>query len=187
VNVNNLRAAGERTLSAPATRTPQDRRRDTCMRKRLMAAENLQAVVASTLRLGLALNLVAIGRLKFEDYEVENIRPLVTSHPMFARLVSKFGEEKLARLIGVTEIVIGSLIAAKPLAPRASAVGSWAAAGMFATTLSFLITTREAWKERRPEPKLSPTGQFPGEGHRVSGGFPAHRRGEFARPPTPTV
>jgi reactive chlorine resistance protein C len=128
------------------------------MRKRLMAAENLQAVGASTLRLGLALNLVAIGRLKFEDYEVENIRPLVTSHPMFARLVSKVGEEKLARLIGVTEIVIGSLIAARPLAPRASAVGSWAAAGMF--TLSFLITTREAWKERRPEPKLSPTGQF---------------------------
>jgi uncharacterized membrane protein YkgB len=130
------------------------------MRKRLMAAENLQAVGASTLRLGLALNLVAIGRLKFEDYEVENIRPLVTSHPMFVRPVSKFGEKKLARLIGVTEIVIGSLIAAKPLAPRASAVGSWAAAGMFATTLSFLITTREAWQERRPEPKLSPTGQF---------------------------
>jgi uncharacterized membrane protein YkgB len=130
------------------------------MRKRLMAAENLQAVGVSTLRLGLALNLVAIGRLKFEDYEVENIRPLVTSHPMFARLVREFGEEKLARLIGVTEIVIGSLIAAKPLAPKASAAGSWAAAGMFATTLSFLITTREAWQERRPEPKLSPTGQF---------------------------
>jgi reactive chlorine resistance protein C len=130
------------------------------MRKRLISAENLQAVGASTLRLGLALNLVVIGRLKFEDYEVENIRPLVTSHPMFARLVSKFGEEKLARLIGVTEIVIGSLIAAKPLAPRVSAVGSWAAAGMFATTLSFLITTREAWHEMRPEPKLSPTGQF---------------------------
>lgn len=129
------------------------------MRKRLMAPENVQAVGASTLRLGLALNLVAIGRLKFEDYEVENIRPLVTSHPMFARLVSKFGEEKLARLIGVTEIVIGSLIAAKPLAPRVSAVGSWAAVGMFATTLSFL-TTRVAWQERRPEPKLSPTGQF---------------------------
>jgi reactive chlorine resistance protein C len=67
------------------------------MGKRLIAAENLQAVGASTLRLGLALNLVAIGRLKFEDYEVENIRPLVTSHPMFARLVSKFGEEKLAQ------------------------------------------------------------------------------------------
>ena len=130
------------------------------MRRRLAAVMDLQSGGASTLRLGLALNLLAIGRLKFEDYEVENIRPLVTSHPMFSRLVSKFGEQKLARLIGVTEIVIGSLIAAKPLAPRASALGSLAAAGTFVTTLSFLATTPEAWQERRPEPKLSSVGQF---------------------------
>jgi len=130
------------------------------MRKRLAAVQALRAGGVSTLRLGLTLNLVVIGRLKFEDYEVENIRPLVTSHPMFARLVSTFGEQKLARLIGVTEIVIGSLIAAKPLAPRVSALGSLAAAGTFATTLSFLITTPEAWQERGPEPKLSSVGQF---------------------------
>lgn len=66
----------------------------------------------------------------------------------------------LARVIGVTEIVMGSLIAAKPVAPRASALGSLAAVGMFATTLSFLVTTPEAWQETRGEPKLSPAGQF---------------------------
>jgi reactive chlorine resistance protein C len=112
------------------------------------------------LRFGLALNLMVIGRLKFEDYEVENIRPLIVSSPPFSRLAAMFGEHRLARIIGTTEMVIGSLIAAKRFAPRASALGSLAAVGMFTTTLSFLITTPEAWHQRRGEPKLSPAGQF---------------------------
>ena len=82
-------------------------------------------------------NLVWIGTLKFQKYEMENIKPLVTSSPLFSSVVKKLGEKRTAQLIGVTEIVIGSLIAAKPFAPRASAVGSMAAIGMFLTTLSF--------------------------------------------------
>jgi uncharacterized membrane protein YkgB len=101
-----------------------------------------------------------IGRLKFEDYEVENIRSLVTSNPLFSRLVNKLGEKRLARLIGVTEIAMGSLIAAKPLAPRASALGSLGAAGIFATTLSFLATAPGVWQENQGAPKLSMVGQF---------------------------
>jgi uncharacterized membrane protein YkgB len=113
-----------------------------------------------TIRYGLVINLLEIGRIKFEDYEVENIRPLVTSYPPFSWLITKLGEKKVAKLIGVTEIVLGSLIGAKPVAPRASALGSLAAVGMFATTLSFLATTPGAWQETRGEPKLSLTGQF---------------------------
>lgn len=130
------------------------------MRTRFAPAKNLQAVGVSTLRSALALNLVWIGRLKFEDYEVENIHPLVTSSPLFSPLVKMLGEQKLARLIGVTEIAMGSLIAAKPLAPRASALGSLGAVGMFATTLSFLATTPGVWQETYGAPKLSMVGQF---------------------------
>jgi reactive chlorine resistance protein C len=122
--------------------------------------KTVQTVGALTLRFGLALNLLAIGRLKFESYEVENIRPLIVASPPFARLAATLGERRLARIIGMTEIVIGSLIAAKPLAPKASALGSLAAVGMFTSTLSFLITTPEAWQEKGMEPKLSLAGQF---------------------------
>ncbi|WP_455351319.1 YkgB family protein [Streptomyces sp. SYSU K217416] len=120
----------------------------------------LESVGAWTLRSALVGNLVWIGALKFEDYEVENIHPLVSSSPLFSPLVNKLGEEKTARLIGVTEIAIGSLIAARPFAPRASALGSLGAVGMFVTTLSFLATTPEAWQENRKTPKLSMVGQF---------------------------
>jgi uncharacterized membrane protein YkgB len=41
----------------------------------------------------------------------------------------------------VVEIAIGVLIALRPVWPMGSAVGSGLAAGMFLTTLSFLVTT----------------------------------------------
>lgn len=130
------------------------------MRMRSMVGQVLENTGFPTIRYGLALNLLSIGRLKFESYEVENIRPLVTASPLFSRLLTELGEQKLARVIGATEMITGSLIAARPFAPRASALGSLGAAGIFATTLSFLATTPEAWQERRREPKLSLAGQF---------------------------
>jgi uncharacterized membrane protein YkgB len=130
------------------------------MKLRRAAAKSGWTLGMATIRYGLAFNLVAIGRLKFEDFEVANIRPLINGSPPFARLAARFGERELARFIGVVEIVIGSLIAAKPLSRRASALGSAAAVGTFATTLSFLVTTPEAWEERRMDPRLSPAGQF---------------------------
>ena len=130
------------------------------MKIRNLPAMTLQSVGSATLRNGLALNLLWIGLLKFEDFEVENIRPLTSSSPMFARLLQRLGEQRLARMIGVTEIVMGSAIASKPVAPRVSAVGSLGAVGTFLTTLSFLVTTPEAWLDGRGIRKLSPAGQF---------------------------
>ncbi|MEU6496694.1 DUF417 family protein [Streptomyces sp. NPDC046984] len=113
-------------------------------------------------RYGLALNLLSIGRLKFESYEVENIRPLIVSSPLMREPLKRLGEKKLARAIGLTEITIGGMVSAGRWAPRVSAAGSLLAAGVFAVTLSFLVTTPEAWqvRERGREPKLSLAGQF---------------------------
>ena len=56
-------------------------------------------------------------------------------------------------MLGLVEVAIALLIAARPFSPRASALGSALAVGMFLTTLSFLVTTPGAW-----EPSL---GGFP--------------------------
>ncbi|MET8405410.1 DUF417 family protein [Streptomyces sp900116325] len=111
-------------------------------------------------RYGLALNLLSIGRLKFEAYEVENIRPLVVSSPLLRKPLKGLGEKNLARAIGLTEIAIGGMVSTGRWAPKVSAAGSLLAAGVFAVTLSFLATTPEAWQEGSREPKLSPAGQF---------------------------
>ncbi len=120
----------------------------------------LQSAGTSILRSALVTNLVWIGALKFEDYEVENIHPLVSSSPLFSPFLKKLGEKKTARLIGLTEIAMGALIGAKALAPKASAIGSLGAVGMFLTTLSCLATTPGVWQENHGAPKLSLVGQF---------------------------
>ncbi|GGJ70737.1 YkgB family protein [Streptomyces brasiliensis] len=124
------------------------------------AIKKLQSGGVMAARYGLALNLLSIGRLKFEPYEVENIRPLVVSSPLLRKPLKRLGETRLAKSIGIAEIAIGGMVSAGRWAPRVSAAGGLLAAGMFSITLSFLATTPEAWHERGREPKLSPAGQF---------------------------
>ena len=111
------------------------------------SVSSLAAAGSSITRYGLVTTLVWIGALKFTDYEVQNAEVLVTASPLTSRLRNKLGAQKLAWLVGVTQITLGSLIAAKPLAPRASAAGSLGAAGLMVSTLSFLVTTPEAWRD----------------------------------------
>ena len=117
------------------------------MSTRRTPVSSLGSVGSTVTRYGLVTTLVWIGALKFTDYEVENAEPLVTASPLTSRLRKKLGAPRLAQLVGVMQITLGSLIAAKPLAPRASAVGSFGTAGLMLSTLSFLITTPEAWRE----------------------------------------
>ncbi len=111
------------------------------------------------LRYGLATVFVWVGGLKFVEYEVENAEPLVRSSPLTARLRRKLGARKLARLVAISQITLGTLIAVKPIAPLASAAGSLGAAGMMVGTLSFLATTPEAWQEGHGAPQLSVLGE----------------------------
>jgi uncharacterized membrane protein YkgB len=119
----------------------------------------LASAGSSVMRCGLATTLLWIGALKFKDYEVENAEVLVTASPLTSWFRDKLGAQKLGRLIGVAQMTMGSLIAARPVAPQASAVGSFGAAGLFLGTLSFLVTTPESWQEGEGMPKLSMLGE----------------------------
>jgi len=92
------------------------------------------------LRSALAGTLLLVGALKFARYEAENIQPMVSTSPLFSWMNRRMGTRKIARLIGITEIALGTLISARPLSPGASALGSLGATAMFLTTLSFLFS-----------------------------------------------
>ena len=112
------------------------------------------------LRSALAGSLVWVGALKFVEYEAENIQPMVSTSPLFSRLNRVLGTRKIAGLIGITEIAMGALIAARPLSPRASALGSLGATAMFLSTLSFILSMPGVWQEGHGFPALSLEGQF---------------------------
>jgi len=92
-------------------------------------------------RYGLVAVIAWIGALKYTSYEAAAIQPLIAHSPLFSWLYSAFSVRTFAAVLGTAEIIAALLIAARPLWPRASAVGSAMGVLLFAGTLSFLFTT----------------------------------------------
>jgi uncharacterized membrane protein YkgB len=90
--------------------------------------------------------LVAIGGMKFTAYEAEGISVFVANSPLMSWAYSLVSNRAFAASLGCIEIAVALLISARPWSPRASAVGSAAAIGMFLSTLSFLLTTPGVWE-----------------------------------------
>src|SRR5229473_669261 len=70
---------------------------------------------------------------------------LVAHSPLLSWLYSVGSVRAVSGAIGSVEIALAVLIAARRFSPALSAVGSLGAVGMFATTLSFLVTTPGVW------------------------------------------
>ena len=135
----------------------------------LSAASKLDRIAMGMLRAALVLVLVWIGGLKFVNYEADSIVPLVANSPLMRFLyrqpaqykshMNKEGElnpqhrawhrengtYSFSHWLGAVIVSIGILIALYPLKPELSAVGSFLLILMALTTLSFLVTTPEAW------------------------------------------
>lgn len=110
-------------------------------RARSSAASTLRRVGAFILRYSLVFFLLFFGALKWTPAEARGIQPFVSHSPFLFWLYPAFGVQTGSEVIGVVELIIGGLIAARRWSPRASAIGSIAASGMFLVTLSFLLTT----------------------------------------------
>ena len=104
-----------------------------------------QAVGLTLLRYGLALVILWIGLFKSTAVEARAIQPLVENSPLLAWLYGVLSVQGVSNLIGAIEVVIALMIASRPYTPRISALGSAASAGMFLTTLSFLVSTPGVW------------------------------------------
>jgi reactive chlorine resistance protein C len=95
------------------------------------------------LRYSLVLFLLLFGALKWTTKEAQDIEVWVVHSPFIFWVHGLFGTQGGSEFIGVLELAIGGLIAARPQWPKASAFGSLGAALMFLITLSFLFTTPE--------------------------------------------
>jgi uncharacterized membrane protein YkgB len=101
----------------------------------------LENVAKHALRYGLVLVLLWIGGMKFTSLEAKAIEGLVAHSPFLGWMYTLLSVEAASALIGVSELTIAGLIAARPLSARLALVGSALAVGMFLTTLSFLVST----------------------------------------------
>jgi uncharacterized membrane protein YkgB len=92
-------------------------------------------------RYGLVVVIAWIGVLKYTSYEAAAIQPLIAHSPVFSWMYGVVSVRAFAAVLGTAEIIAALLIAIRPLAPRLSAAGSAMGVLLFASTLSFLVTT----------------------------------------------
>ena len=135
-----------------------------------ITAASLEGAGMAMLRMGLVIVLLWIGGLKFANYEADSIVPLVANSPVmrffyrypapeYRSQMNKEGEfvpahrewqkangtYTFSHVLGVTIVFLGLLIASNRFLPQVAAVGSALLVLMACTTLSFLVTTPEAW------------------------------------------
>src|SRR5687767_5990835 len=99
-------------------------------------ANLLKSIGTCVTRYGLVVVLLWIGGMKFTAYEAEGIRPLVANSPLMSWAYGIVSVGQFSAFLGVVEIIVGLLIALRPVWSKGSALGSVLAAGMFLTTLS---------------------------------------------------
>jgi len=127
----------------------------------VVSGHMLENIGAAVIRYGLVAVLLWVGLLKFTAFEAEGIQGLVANSPFMSWAYSVMSVRGFSAVIGSIEILLGVLIALRPVAPKLSAFGSIGAIIMFVTTLSFLLTTPGVWQPGYGFPSLSPMpGQF---------------------------
>ena len=106
--------------------------------KQVVAIENIGKEIV---RWGLVVVLAWIGGMKFTAYEAMGIQPLVAHSLIVGWMYDFLSVRSFSTMLGFIEIGTAVLISLRSVSPKASAIGSVLAMGLFATTLSFLIST----------------------------------------------
>ena len=120
----------------------------------------IESIGKEIVRWGLVAVLAWIGAMKFTAYEAMGIQPLVAHSPLVGWMYDFLGVRSFSTMLAFIEIGTAALISLRSISPKASVIGSVLAIGLFATTLSFLIST-PGWEPTLGFPALSAMpGQF---------------------------
>jgi uncharacterized membrane protein YkgB len=132
-------------------------------------AARMDRVAVAVTRVAMIIVLVWIGGLKAAKYEADGIVPLVANSPLMSFFYTDPGDYRahmnpegalvpanrawheangtyrFAHGLGIAIVLFGLMLAVHPWLPQVATVGSALVVLMSLTTLSFLVTTPEAW------------------------------------------
>lgn len=85
------------------------------------------------------------GGMKFTGYEASGLKGFVEPSPVIGWMYGLFSVRGFGTFLGVIELLIGALIAARLFAPKLSFIGGLLSCGLFLTTLSFMLSTKDVF------------------------------------------
>jgi uncharacterized membrane protein YkgB len=142
---------------------------NTAFRSLLERFVRLESVGPHLIRIAIALVFIWIGALKFVPYEADSITPFVANSPVMSFFYDHPQEYKphlthegqlvpeqrawqeqnntygFSRGLGMVELTIAFLVLSFPFSRKLGLLGAFLAFATTVVTLSFLITTPEAW------------------------------------------
>ena len=108
-------------------------------------AERLLALAEPISRIAPYVSLAIIyawfGGMKFTDYEAQGLVPLVENSPLLSWFYALLSVRGFSTFLGFLELSVGLLIVLRLVNPIFSAAGGLLSTGLFATTVSFMIST----------------------------------------------
>jgi uncharacterized membrane protein YkgB len=119
---------------------------ETTVHRKALPSSRVEAAGRQLARYGLVVVVGWIGFMKFTAYEAEGISTYVANSPLMSWVYGFMSHRGFSAVLGVVELTVAILIAARPFSPRACVVGSALGVVMFLTTLSFLVTTPGVWE-----------------------------------------
>ncbi|HBO39290.1 MAG TPA: hypothetical protein DD638_11580 [Pasteurellaceae bacterium] len=96
--------------------------------------------------IGVSLILLWLGIYKYTPTEAALIKPLVENHPLMAWMYQVISEQAVSNIIGTVEIIVGIGLLVGFKSPKVAFYSGIASLIIFIATLSFLITTPNAWQ-----------------------------------------
>jgi reactive chlorine resistance protein C len=123
-------------------------------------AAGFQRVGRSVALIGVALPLLMIGGMKFTQFEIDALQPIISGTPWLAWLYPTFGKAAASYFLGIVEIAAAVLILLSQWSPRAGVFGGALAALTFLVTSSLLLVL-PVWEANAGGfPALNILGQF---------------------------
>src|SRR5215471_3108971 len=89
-----------------------------------LLSSRVEAAGRQLARYGLVVVVGWIGFMKFTAYEAEGISTYVANSPLMSWVYGLMSHRGFSAVLGVVELVVAILIAARPFSPRACVVGS---------------------------------------------------------------
>ena len=123
-------------------------------------SQRVVAIGRGVALVGVVLPLALIGILKFTQFEVEELKPLISGTPWLAWLYSVFGYAGTSYLLGVVELITATLLVASVWSARAGLVGGALGTLTFVTTASTLLALPIWEASAGGFPFLNPLGSF---------------------------
>jgi uncharacterized membrane protein YkgB len=93
--------------------------------------------------------------MKFTAYEARGIADLVSHSPLLSWFYDVLSVQGFSTFLGILELTVGALIAARLVNPALSFAGGLLSAGLFFTTLSFMASTPGVFEPKLGFPAIS--------------------------------